>query len=502
MESLTALVGRLETAVSTLENKLGSVPSNFSPSISSSAAHMSRPSSSVSQNMSPSFDDDPKILEYDALVQTSFGRVLAAAEKIGDRVLAPTNLLKEALAAEKGVMVSFTKCKQPNIEGLTKLIQPLSELITKANAFTEGRRSDTYNILKTIAECLPAMLWVVYTGKDCGLSLPAVHVEEIWQSAEFFNNKVLVEYKSKDSNHVEWAKTLKEFFVPGLRDYVRKNYPVGPTWNPTGVDVTEFKANSSSFVPSPPKVLPQNTSLPSPPPPPRPTPVSVDGTGGPKGGTSAVFQEINRGRSVTAGLKKVTADMKTKNRLDRQRCDTVGSGSIKARSRGSAFSKEGPPKLELQMGRRWAVENQIGKNNLIIDECNSKQSVYIFGCKDSVVQVQGKVNNISIDKCTKTGVVFMDVVAACEIVNCNGVEVQCQGTVPTVSVDNTAGCHIYLSRSSMGASITTAKSSEVNILVPDVIDNSDMLEHALPEQFIHKFKDGQFVTCPVLHSVG
>jgi adenylyl cyclase-associated protein len=58
--------------------------------------------------------------------------------------------------------------QQPSIEGLTKLIQPLSELITKANAFTEGRRSHTYNILKTIAECLPALLWVVYTGKDCG----------------------------------------------------------------------------------------------------------------------------------------------------------------------------------------------------------------------------------------------------------------------------------------------------------------------------------------------
>jgi len=54
----------------------------------------------------------------------------------------------------------------------------------------------------------------------------------------------------------------------------------------------------------------------------------------------------------------------------------------------------------------------------------------------------------------------------------------------------------------MGASITTAKSSEVNVLVPDATDNSDMLEHALPEQFIHTYKDGQFVTCPVLHSVG
>lgn len=41
-----------------------------------------------------------------------------------------------------------------------------------------------------------------------------------------------------------------------------------------------------------------------------------------------------------------------------------------------------------------------------------------------------------------------------------------QGLVPTISVDNTAGCQIYLSKDSLEASITTAKSSEVNVLVP------------------------------------
>lgn len=38
---------------------------------------------------------------------------------------------------------------------------------------------------------------------------------------------------------------------------------------------------------------------------------------------------------------------------------------------------------------RWAIENQIGNKNLVISECDAKQSVYMYGCKDSVVQVQG-----------------------------------------------------------------------------------------------------------------
>lgn len=38
---------------------------------------------------------------------------------------------------------------------------------------------------------------------------------------------------------------------------------------------------------------------------------------------------------------------------------------------------------------RWVVENQIGRENLVIDDCDSKQSVYIFGCKNSVLNIQG-----------------------------------------------------------------------------------------------------------------
>lgn len=47
---------------------------------------------------------------------------------------------------------------------------------------------------------------------------------------------------------------------------------------------------------------------------------------------------------------------------------------------------------------RWVVENQIGKKNLVIDDCDAKQSVYIFGCKDSVLQIEG--NCVSFDQCT------------------------------------------------------------------------------------------------------
>ncbi|OAY25510.1 cyclase-associated protein 1 [Manihot esculenta] len=465
------LIARLESAVARLE------------ALSTSAFR----DRGVSDFSGADVTIDPSIVAFDDLLGQFFGRVLAAAEKIGGQVLEVTKIVQEAFSVQKELLIKAKQTQKPDLVGLAEFLKPLNEVIMKANAMTEGRRSDFFNHLKSAADGLTALAWIAYIGKDLGMSMPIAHVEESWQMAEFYNNKILVEYKSKDPNHVEWAKAMKELYLPGLRDYVKSHYPLGPTWGVSG------KAPVSA-----------PSKAPAPPPPPPASLFSAESSqpssSKPKEGMAAVFQDINSSKLVTAGLRKVTADMKTKNRADRT--GVVSASEKESRTSSPSFSKTGPPKLELQMGRKWVVENQIGRKNLVIDDCDAKQSVYIFGCKDSVLQIQGKVNNITVDKCTKMGVLFVDVVAACEIVNCNGVEVQCQGSSPTISVDNTSGCQLYLSKDSLGASITTAKSSEINVLVPGAEPNGDWVEHALPQQFINVFKDGRFETTPISHTGG
>ena len=104
--------------------------------------------------------------------------------------------------------------------------------------------------------------------------------------------QVLVEYRNKDQNHVEWAKALKELYLPGLRDYVKSHYPLGPVWNASGK-----KASSAPSKAPPP-------GAPAPPPPPPASLFSSEpsqpSSSYPKQGMSAVFQEINTG-NVTAG---------------------------------------------------------------------------------------------------------------------------------------------------------------------------------------------------------
>ncbi|XVF67714.1 hypothetical protein PTKIN_Ptkin10aG0144000 [Pterospermum kingtungense] len=417
---------------------------------------------------------DPSIIAFDDLMAQYADSVSAAAEKIGGEVLDVTKIVVEAFSVEKKLLIEIKQTQKPDMAGLAEFLKPLNEVIMKANAMTEGRRSDFINHLKSAGDSLSALAWIAFTGKNCGMSMPIAHVEESWQTAEFYNNKVLVEYKNKDANHVEWAKALKELYLPGLRDYVKSHYPLGPVWSASGKKVSS----------APPKTSPPGAPA-APPPPPASVfssePSQPSSSSHPKG-MAAVFQEISA-RNVTAGLKKVTADMKTKNRTDRS--GIVSAGEKETRSISSSSSKAGPPKLELQMGRKWVVENQVGTKNLVIDDCDAKQSVYVFGCKDSVLQIQGKVNNITIDKCTKMGVLFKDVVAACEVVNCNSVEVQCQGSAPTISVDNTSGCQLYLSKDSLGASITTAKSSEINVLVPAAKSDGDWVSLQLTSFLLH-----------------
>lgn len=79
------------------------------------------------------------------------------------------------------------------------------------------------------------------------------------------------------------------------------------------------------------------------------------------------------------------------------------------------------------------------------------------------------------------------------MVNCQSCQVQVTGTVPTVSIDKTDGAQIYLSKESMNAQIVTAKSSEMNVLLP-ILPDGEYKEFPVPEQFKTYFDGSKLVT--------
>ncbi len=109
---------------------------------------------------------------------------------------------------------------------------------------------------------------------------------------------------------------------------------------------------ASSSAPPPPAGGP-------PPPPPAPAPGQLDSAPAKPNVSAALFSEINsKGEGVTSGLRKVTKEMKTKNRDPNDKSSVVQAVPKKAASSSSSSSSAGPkkgtPKFELQ-GNKWVV---------------------------------------------------------------------------------------------------------------------------------------------------
>ncbi|VDP73922.1 unnamed protein product [Echinostoma caproni] len=140
-------------------------------------------------------------------------------------------------------------------------------------------------------------------------------------------------------------------------------------------------------------------------------------------GRNALFAAINRGEAITSGLRKVTDDMKTHKNPALRAAQTT---PIK------------PPKPTQQQ-----TETQ-----------NRTPSAPAKG----VLELR--------ENKWKTGVVFEHLISSLDVVNCQSVQVQSMGQLATVNIDKTDGCQVYLSADSKFANVITAKSSEINMLIP------------------------------------
>jgi adenylyl cyclase-associated protein len=114
------------------------------------------------------------------------------------------------------------------------------------------------------------------------------------------------------------------------------------------------------------------------------------------------------------------------------------------------------------------------------------QTVNIFGCKDSVIQIKGKVNAISMVSCRKTSVLLDSTVSALSVTGSPSFTVQILGKVPTILIDSTDGGQIYLSQESLDVELITSKTSGLNVSVPKPRekdqDYDEYTELPIPEQ--------------------
>lgn len=416
---------------------------------------------------------------FDSLLAGAVAEYMSKSREIGSDVQTHAEMVHAGLMTERALLVTASQCQQPTANNFSSLLKPISENIQVVQNFREKNRgSKLFNHLSTVSESIPALGWVAMAPK------PGPYVKEMMDAAMFYSNRVLKEYKDVDKKHVDWVKAYLSIWTE-LQAYIKEYHTTGLTWSKMG----PIAAVVGSGSPAPAPCGGPPPPPPGPPPPPAPAPTSSSSDD--SASRSALFAQINRGELITSGLKHVSDDMKThKNPALKTHGGPVRTGPKPfmapkpacgaANASHKLPPKKEPPVLELE-GKKWRVENQEDAPNLLISDTELKQVVYVYKCMKSTLHIKGKINSITLDNCKKLGLVFDDVVGIVEVINSRDVQVQVMGKVPTISINKTDGCHIYLSKGSLDCEIVSAKSSEMNVLVPT--DSGDFNEFPVPEQF-------------------
>ncbi|XP_041101695.1 adenylyl cyclase-associated protein 2-like isoform X1 [Polyodon spathula] len=467
MAEIESLVERLEMAVVRLET----VSSKFHGSALPGGDIVN----GVDGDLAPCVD------AYDVMLSAALAEYLKNSKAIGEDVEKHAEMVNAAFQAQRDFVKLASIHQQPPEADLATLLRPISVKIQEIQNFREKNRgSKMFNHLSAVSESIPALGWIAVAPK------PGPYVKEMNDAATFYTNRVLKEYKDNDNRHVDWVRSYLQLWTE-LQAYIKEHHTTGLVWNKKG----PCASGVSLVAPRAPG--------PCPPPPPGPPPIFEADP--PKNNSStmhsALFAELNQGEAITRGLKHVLDGQKThKNPELRSQggvaCQSPTKSQTPSPTSPKASLQSHSPVLELE-GKKWRVEYQDHADSLVISETELKHVVYAFKCSNSTLQIKGKINSIIVDNCKKLGLVFDNVVGIVEVINSRDIQIQVMGKVPTISVNKTEGCHIYLSEESLDCEIVSAKISEVNILVPQ---DGDYREFPVPEQYKTIWDGSKLVTEP------
>lgn len=388
-------------------------------------------------------------------------KLAALSADIGPDVKTQCDLLIAAFKTVSDFIQSAASMPKLSESQMSSVLNPCAAAIQKVVEYKDANRSSAdFNHLAAIAESASALGWVAMSGK------PSTYIEEMSEAGKFYSNRILKDFKDKDEKRVQWVHALTDLWNQ-LKAYTSAKYPSGLIWGTAG-----SHPPSSGGAPPPPP----------PPPCPEPSESSTQPTGP---DTRALFAEINRGDAASRGLRKV----KTQKNSEHAAGGVVSSGAKKTvapaiPARPDQRKAVEQPKVE-KIGNKWNVQYFVGDRDVTVEVKEKKETVYVYKCQNTCVKIKGKVNSIVLDSCKKTSLVFETVISTIDVINCQAVLVQVTGVVPTINIDKTDGCQVYLNEESKDVDIITAKSSEMNILVP--VGDGDYTEYNVPEQFKTKF---------------
>lgn len=414
------------------------------------------------------------VRSFDAYCTTNLDPFVAAASKLGGDAKVVGDIIKQAWVEMRKVILTATACKEPPQSQLPTLLGALgAQLKACSNAV---KRNEWEKHGKTCSEGIGALNWLLVKPAPCDF------IDSYIGGSDYWANNIRKEFRTTNPDQIAFCDTFKALLTE-LKAYVKENHTTGLTWNPKGVDVSEYNPDSAP------------TSAPAAAPKPVPAAPAATTTSAPAA-KGDLFAALNKEGAVTAGLKKVTKDMQTW-RSEYKGGDAPAPAAPKAAApvKAAAPQVKGPPKLEFQeASNKWIVENQWQDSPITIEIKDKKETVYIYGCFGATIQIKGKCKSIVVDSCKRTNVFFDVAMASCEVVNSQRMNIHVLDTVSSVAIDKTDGIVVHLPLTSLTTEIVASKSSEMNVSWPD--ENGDLIERPIPEQYVHRIK-GKTITADV-----
>jgi adenylyl cyclase-associated protein len=439
----------------------------------------------------PAADEAAIAVSFDAFVKDKTGPIEAAASTLAVAdVTEATQFFMDALRCLRSIFAATGSCRKPKDDEWMKFFGPYSELTGKAGKACDNR-SDYFHNRKAACEALGLVTLVTVPG-------PSAHVQQILEMMDFHAIKVM---QKKNPPETAWINALKTC-LKDLVEWCKENCKMGLDWKVGGQDPVEyFQSSPLGSAPGAAGAAPKakgkgKGAPPMPkggvpaPPPPEDQPAKPAAAGGGGGGMAEVFNEIEKYKNGTGGLKKVTDDMKCKNLKDKPVVVAKAKAPAPAAkaAAGGRFAKgpKGDPIKTFQAEQHtWIIQNFDGNHNISLDEVEKQQCVRVTDCRNTTVKLGDRVKGVTVDNCERTNIIVKDVISVVELVNSDRIQCQTAGKVNMIAVDKCNGVMIHLNKDSLAAEIVTSKSSEMNVTIPDPDgDEYDTVEIPIPEQFV------------------
>mmetsp|Transcript_14085 Transcript_14085/g.37821 ORF Transcript_14085/g.37821 Transcript_14085/m.37821 type:complete len:965 (+) Transcript_14085:60-2954(+) len=177
-------------------------------------------------------DDDASpggnpISDFEELMKGSVASYADLSKKIGDVVQKQAEAFIAVFEKELVFLKDAAGMPKPSDDVFQTMVTPVGMAMGAVNDVKDAAppNSEFMNHLTAIAESVPALGWVAVDSK------PVAYVGDMAGAGEFYLNKVLTQFKGKDSAplHREWVAAVKQVY-DDLKKYIKQWHTLKLSW--------------------------------------------------------------------------------------------------------------------------------------------------------------------------------------------------------------------------------------------------------------------------------